>query len=222
MTVLPPGCVACPPWNYDRSQLCLASRTTGSLVERQKLSLLRTAATCRLSRTAGARALPNPRKQQAVLRIRQSRCPSPSCPNPRKKIPLRERPARATAATRARVDQIPDPGVATRIPIPSPPLRAYPIRCCRFALGVAAVVFLLMVCVAVPVGEMKRHEGDGGDAAGEQKHRVEPPLVEAEPVAFKSTTKQNQNTVLSIGAFLPKHRRTKRRRASTDSKTLVG
>lgn len=183
-----------------------------------KLSrLLRPAATSsslRLPCTSAvtcAAALSTPRRKRTVLRTpRQSRRPSPSGPNPRKKVTVRresDSPAAArttaaaasAAAAYARVDRS-DPGaeVDTRVPIPAPPLLLHAcsviIRCCYcrcFVLRVgeeeATVVFLLVVVgVAGPVGKMERREGGGGDAAGDQEHRVEPPLVEAEPVRFGS------------------------------------
>lgn len=90
----------------------------------------------------------------------------------------------------------PDPGgittsAAAMIPSPCPleRLRIYStIRCCCCcSLGAvtgavaAHAVVVEVVGVAVPVREVKRQERHGCHGAGEQEHRVEPPLVEAEP-----------------------------------------
>lgn len=56
--------------------------------------------------------------------------------------------------------------------------------------GVTVMALLVVVRVAVSVGEVERQERDGGHAAGDQEHGVEPPLVEAEPVPLRVSTKQ--------------------------------
>lgn len=43
-------------------------------------------------------------------------------------------------------------------------------------------VVVVVVGIAIAIGDMKHQESHGGRTPGHQKHRVEPSLVETEPV----------------------------------------